>query len=106
MARKILVLVKQPGKAPHHVWLSNRLESLQGYVGGYIETVTLATDLVVICNEEGRLLKGMKPNCTICGVNFVGPIIMAGIYGDEFADLPLEWDEMKRLFPELWEATV
>ena len=103
MANKIFVLVKRPGELPRHVWISNNLESLQRYVGGYIETVTLATDLVVICNEEGRL-KGLEHNCSICGVVFVGDIIMAGIDGEEFADLPCEWDVLKDLFPQLWEV--
>ena len=56
MADKIYVAVKRPGEPPRHVWMSNSLENFQRYVGGYIETVTVATDLVIICNEEGRLM--------------------------------------------------
>ncbi len=98
----ISVLVKRPGEIPRHVNVSNSLEALQKNVGGYIETVTLATDLVIICNEEGRL-QGLPKNCRICGADFVGTILIAGRDGDEFADLPCSWKEMKQLFPELWE---
>ena len=49
---KISVLIKGPGKNPRHVWISNTLENLQKTVGGYIESVTLATDMCIICNEE------------------------------------------------------
>ena len=98
----ISALVKRPGEPPRHVNVSNSLEALQKNVGGYIETVTLARDLVVICNEEGRLLD-LPYNCTICGVDFVGPILMVGVKGDEFADLPVSWLDLKRLFPQLWE---
>ena len=52
---KISVLIKEPGKTPRHVHIGNTLSNLQNTVGGYIETVTLRSDLVVICNEEGRL---------------------------------------------------
>lgn len=98
----ISALVKRPGEAPRHVNVSNSLQALQKNVGGYIETVTVAEDLVIICNEEGRLL-GLPYNCTICGVDFVGSILMVGIDGEEFADLPCEWKALKLLFPQLWE---
>ena len=101
--RKIDVLIKDPGKKPRHVAISDRLEKLQKTVGGYIETVTLATDLVIICDEEG-LLKGKPYNCNICGVDFVGTIIFAGVSGDEFSDIPCDYQTMKKMFPHLWET--
>lgn len=82
---KIKVLYKEPGKRAEVKEIENTLEALQAAVGGYIETVTLATDAVIICDEEG-LLKGKEYNCHIGGVGFVGTIIMAGVTGDEFAD--------------------
>lgn len=100
---KISALVKQPGRVPYHTNISNSLEALQKEVGGYIEAVTLASNLVIICNEEGKLL-GLPYNCTICGEDFVGTILMVGRDGEEFADLPLEWAGMKALFPEMWEV--
>lgn len=102
MSEKIKVLVIEPGKNPEEREIDNTLEAMQEIVGGYIECVTLTTDLVVICNEEGRLL-GLPYNCTICSVNFVGTIIMAGVEGDEFADLPASLDDMEMMFPDLWE---
>lgn len=101
MSKLISVLLKRPGEIPRHVNVSNSLEALQKNVEGYIETVTLAEDLVIICNEEG-LLKEMPYNCTICGQPFVGPILMVGREEDEFADLPVDWKTMKLLFPNLW----
>lgn len=61
--KKIGVLIKEPGKKPRHVNISDSLANLQNTVGGYIETVTLANDCVVICNDEGRI-NGMDYNCT------------------------------------------
>ena len=101
---KISVLIKEPGKKPRHVNIENSLQNLQKTVGGYIETVTLATDLVVICNEEGRLM-GLPHCCRICGVDFVGPVVLCGVKGEEFSDLPGEWKEWKLAFRSLWEET-
>ena len=101
MADKIRVISKRPGCPPRSVWVSNTLENLQTAVGGYIETVKLATDMCVICNEEGRLL-GLPHNCTICGVDFVGDILLVGIKGEEFADLPITFEQAKGVFKSLW----
>ena len=103
MADKIYVAAKRPGEPPRHVWMSNSLENFQRYVEGYIETVTLMEDLVIICNEEGRL-KGLPYNCTVCGADFVGDIVIAGVKGDEFSDLPCDWKTLKLVFPQLWEV--
>ena len=67
--RKIKVIIKEPGKKPRCVNISDTLENLQKTVDGYIETVSFATDFVVICDEEGRL-KNKPYCCNICGVNF------------------------------------
>lgn len=105
MNKKINVFIKEPGKTPRNVWISNTLKSLQFAVGGYIESVTIAENLAVICDEEGRLK--FKPYCCdICGVSFVGTIILVGIDGEEFADVPMNYRECKEMFPRLWEVEV
>lgn len=68
--------------------IPNELDVLQQLVGGHIETVTIATDAVIICNEEGRIL-GLDPNCNYCGIDFVGPILIVGTDGEEFTDCPM-----------------
>lgn len=101
--KKIKVIVKRPDSVPYSTHISNSHENLQKTVGGYIETVTLASDCVVICNEEG-MLKRFPYNCNICGVDFVGTIVIAGINGDEFSDIPLSFEEFKKVFDFLGEA--
>ena len=39
------------------VAVKNELKALQEAVGGYIETLTLAEGVVLICNKEGKRLK-------------------------------------------------
>lgn len=102
MKKKIKVLVKEPGKKPRHIYISNTLENLQSHVGGYIETVTIAEDMVIICNEEGRL-KGLPYNCRVLNIDFCGTIIFCGIDGENFSDLPADYQAMKSLFKNLWE---
>ena len=101
--KKIKVLIKRPGGPPRSVWISDTLENLQRTVGGYIEIVTLCRNLVVICDEEGRL-KGKPYNCTINGVSFVGDIIVAGAEGEEIVSYPTDWRTIKQAFPGLWEV--
>lgn len=86
---EIICVIKGPGERPIVASIPNTLEALQKAVDGYIETVTIASDLVLICNEEGRLLD-LPDNCTVCGVNFVGPILAAGVSGDEFSSLSVD----------------
>lgn len=94
------VIYKAPGQKPEIIDIPNTLEALQEKVGGYIETVTFATDACIICNEEGRLL-GLPDNFWLLGVHFVGPILIVGIDGEEFTGLP---DDMLHMFRFVGEA--
>jgi hypothetical protein len=84
---QILICVKYPGEEPRvEPLFDNTLEAFQEAVGGYIEAVTLSTDLVLICNEEGRI-RGLPYNTTICGCQFYGPVLAVGTKGVEFSSL-------------------
>ena len=100
---KIKAIIKEPGKKPRCVNISASLENLQKTVGGLIETVTLYSDLVAICDEQGRI-KGKQHCCNIGCVDFCGTVILVGVDGDEFADIPCGFADFKRLFPQLWEV--
>ncbi len=84
---QILVVIKEAGLEPRvEPLFENTLEAFQEAVGGYIETFTLAPEIIVICNEEGKL-KRLPYNVTINYEDFVGTIIVAGVKNDEFASL-------------------
>lgn len=74
-------IVKEPGHRPRIAEIENTLTALQKVVGGYIETVTLAKDCCIICNEEGRL-QGLPYNLTFGGISFVGTVLFVGVAGD------------------------
>lgn len=80
------VVGKRPRCKATVIEIENTLEALQKEVGGWIETVTVAEDCCIICNENGRLM-GLPYNLTFCGVSFVGTILFVGVAGDEFTDL-------------------
>ena len=92
------VIRKEPGKAPEIVEIENELEALQKAVGGYIETFTFAVDACVICNEEGRM-KGRPYNTTLGRTSFVGTILVVGIEGEAFTDVPQPEITMELLWP-------
>lgn len=79
-------IIKEPGKKPRITEIENNLAALQEAVGGYIETVTLAKDCCIICNEEGRLQE-LPYNLTFGGIPFVGTVLFVGVAGDEFCSL-------------------
>ena len=84
---QILICIKNPGEDPKiGLLFDNTLEAFQAAVGGYIETVTIASDLVLVCNDEGRW-RGLPYNTTICGCPFYGPVLAVGVKGDDFASI-------------------
>ena len=59
---KIKVIIKRPDeKAGHVTNISASLKNLQKTVEGNIETVTVVPDpkVIMICNEEGKIQKGV-----------------------------------------------
>lgn len=86
MNEKIKVIVKEPGKRFEVREVKNTLGQLQELVGGHIEAVTIGTDAAVLCNEEGRILA--LPEQRALGCMWAGTILVAGVDGEEFTDVP------------------
>lgn len=100
--KKIRVLRKKPGKQPEFIEIENELAALQHEVGGYIETVTIASNLTIVCNEEGKI-HGLPYNCTMFGGTFVGTILLVGVRGDTFKSVPIaEMGDARLLLPTLF----
>ena len=103
MMNKLSVLIKEPGRAPRHVNISDSLQNLQKTVGGYVEAVTLYSDVVIPCDEDARIKR--KPYCCTCApikTNLYGTIVLIGADGEEFCDLPGTFAEWKTVFSWLW----
>lgn len=80
------VLLKPVGKPFELREIPNSLKACQELVGGYIETVTLEEDLILVCNEEGLIL-GLPSNPWL-GYDFRGDFFLVGRDGDAFTDVP------------------
>ena len=108
MNYKMRVIIKRPEEQYGHVTnISNRLENLQKTVEGYIEVVPVkqspdGKDIILICNEEGKL-RGLPHNFYLWDEEIVGTVIICGVDGDEFGDLPLTFGlaEWKKFLNEM-----
>ena len=88
---------KAPGERAHAMVVPNDLHTLQDLVGGYIETVTIPVtprignekDLIIICDEEGKLKEGVQPNfwCLTACDEIYGPVLVVGADGEDFGSL-------------------
>lgn len=93
---KIKVIIKKPeDEFGRLVEIENELEVFQSIVGGYIET-TGYKNLVIICNEEGKL-RGLEPNILLGKDMLVGTIIVCGASGDEFSDVPIDFKKWEQI---------
>lgn len=103
MKQEIKVIVKNPGRRAEPRVIPNTLQELQGIVGGKIEVFCLFADACIICNEEGKL-QGLPFNFSLRFEQFVGPVIFAGIDGEDFDDWPGGMDTITTLFGTILEV--
>lgn len=97
MKYKIKAIIKRPDEEVGHMTnISPSLENLQKTVGGYIETVPITEKLMLLCDEEGKL-KNREPNIWIGQELIVGAVIICGVNGEEFDDIPINFQIWKEL---------
>lgn len=77
--------------------IDNELKPLQEAVGGYIETLTIASDCCLIVDEEGALKgKPINPTASRLGAPLVGDVLVVGVHYDHFVDVPEPMIEMMK----------
>ena len=59
--KKLKIIFKEVGKKPIVMEIDDTLEAKQELVGGLIEIVPYKDDLILVCNEEGKIIN-LKPN--------------------------------------------
>ena len=79
-------IIKNPGQPAFIRQIDNELSALQDLVGGYIQTVYLPHGVIMIVNEEGKLM-GLKPNFRLEHDLIVGTAVFVSAEGEEFAGL-------------------
>ena len=75
------VLRVEPGNAPEEKVIGADLESLQAEVAGLIECVYMDDDIILVCNEEGKL-NGMKLNRRLGDDVICGPFFLVSDDGE------------------------
>ena len=111
------VVACYPGKTAQVIEIDGSLESMQQFVGGYIEAVYPFDDPVaIVCNEEGKLM-GLEPNRAVRDPDtneitdiICGPFFICGLGEEDFCSLTEEQaTKYSKLFhsPEvfLWNGT-
>lgn len=101
---EIRVIVKKPADITGKVQIiPNTLEKFQELVQGPIECVRIQ-NFILIMNEEG-LLRKMKPNIWPLELMspIVGPVVVAGVDGEEFTDCPLRMGEWMKIIKD-WKV--
>lgn len=83
---QLRMLKFEPGKAPEEITMPNTLEAFQTAVGEDIEAVGLDSGVVLICNEEGKLM-GLPANRQVGGDTIAGTFLIAGSADGEFCSL-------------------
>lgn len=61
MSKNLKIVLKKVGKEPTVETIENTLKAKQKLVDGLIEIVSVAKDILLVCNEEGKILN-MPPN--------------------------------------------
>lgn len=80
------VVYKEVGKAPQVKEIENTLEALQKAVGGYIEVIGMGGDILMVCDEEGKL-KNSPYNFKLGNDFIVGNVLFVQSYGEDFTDI-------------------
>lgn len=81
------VLMIEPMKEPYVVDIGNDLKSMQEAVGGLIEVINLEDDIVMVDNEEGKLI-GLEGNRRVGRDIIAGTFFLCGSnYEGEFVSL-------------------
>lgn len=104
MKEKIRVIIKEPGKDFRQDTMPNTLEAFQKLVGGYIEAIPVTNRMIIICNEEGKLLD-LPQNFELFGSDIIcGTAIFCGVDGEDFGDVPLALPVVKGMFPNVYSV--
>lgn len=103
MSEMIRVVYKKPGRTPRMSLIRNELKALQDRVDGYIETVSLMDNIVMVVNEEGKLKK-MQPNFLYGFDTIVGPAVFVATERDKMVSLT--YDQIVKVEEFLKEAAI
>ena len=65
-ARIMKILAVRTGELPEVIDIEHSLDAESEFVGGYIQTISLSSTAILVCNDDGKVI-GLKPNRVIPG---------------------------------------
>ena len=80
------VVIKKVGEQAQVTEIENTLDALQKFVGGHIEVVSVGGEIIMICNEEGKL-NGLEYNFKLGNDFIVGNVLFVQAKDEDFTDL-------------------
>lgn len=101
---KLKIVFKAVGEEPKIMEIDNTLEAKQKLVGGLIEVVPYKNDLLLICNEEGKITN-LKPNLKFDYDYIVGDCFVVGDDYENGDFKSLTEDEIKTVIEDLKERS-
>lgn len=94
------IVIKYPNEKPRSIFINNQLRAYQDLVGGFIEVYPLKPDLLMIINEDGKLI-GEPLNFFIPNDYIAGTAIFVGKDGEDFTDCPYTVGEIEEIIEGL-----
>lgn len=82
----IKIVFKEPLKKAEERIVEDKLEEYQKLVEGHLESVHITQNIVMICNDEGKIKK-LDPNIIWGSDVIVGNIFVVGAQDDDFRSL-------------------
>lgn len=103
MSNKLLrILVVKPNETPYEATINNTLRDIQKAVGGFFQNVYFEDGCILVCNEEGKLLK-------LQGNRRVGDDIIVGTFfivaDDNYGDFKSLTDSQLEKYTEMFKDT-
>jgi Domain of unknown function (DUF3846) len=107
MEKKLTVLYVKVGQEPEVLTVEHNITNLQKLVGGYIETVRLPDDVLMVVNEEGLIhdlplnfVTFVREGASVKPVHeIVGDVFFVSMLGEDFISLDkVQIQNIKRMF--------
>jgi hypothetical protein len=83
---RMKIVIVEPNKDPYVAMINNKLEEFQAIVDGWIETVSFTGELLIICNEEGKI-RNLPVNRELGWDKICGTFFVIGNDAPEFRSL-------------------
>lgn len=80
------IIIKKPGQQPYITEVEDNLNTYKSIVEGYIEIVPIEKDILMVCNEEGKLI-GLDFNFVLGNDPIVGTVFFIGRNNEDFRSL-------------------